>query len=129
MYYQCSIYGTGLLFVNLRISDKRVKRFSSLKPITTNEIAYTRNMFIKTLKNDKIKRHKYMIIPDRTVKIERKLIVTVHLRNAYRVEFYDHLWIPLLYQLQLRVVLFAIISFGIYKYLVRNGNMVSLYMT
>ena len=59
-----------------------------------------------------------MKIPDITCKIEEKLFVTVHPRNAYILELPYHLWLPFLYQPQSDVVAFFIISVYIYKYLV-----------
>ena len=57
-------------------------------------------MYKNTGKVHNLKRHKAKIIPDRTYKIENKPFVTTHPRNAYMVEFPDHIWIPFIDQPQ-----------------------------
>ena len=75
-------------------------------------------MCIKNNGKINIKRHKDIIIPLITWKIENKLFVTFNTRYAYRVVFPDHMWMPFLDQPLPDVVVFAIIYFDIYKYLV-----------
>ena len=52
-------------------------------------------------------------------------IATIHPKNAYKLEFPDHLLLSFIEQPQSNEAAFAIISFGVYKYLVtswRNGT-------
>ena len=63
-------------------------------------------------------RHKSMKITNRNCPKRTKLFVTVHPRNVCKMVFPDHLWLPFLDQPQSDKVVFAIIYFGIYKYLV-----------
>ena len=44
--------------------------------------------------------------------------VTVQQKNAWKLEFADHLWLPFIYQPQQDIVVFAMNSFQIYNILV-----------
>ena len=59
-----------------------------------------------------------MKITGRTVKIEKKLSVTVLTRYTIRLELPDNLWIPFLNKSQSYVVISSMIYFDIYKYMV-----------
>ena len=48
----------------------------------------------------------------------KKFTVTVQPKNACKLEFLDHLWLPFLDQPQFDIVVFAIINFQIYNNLV-----------
>ena len=76
-----------------------------------------RTMFIKKYGEEiNEKKHKGMIIPHILYKIEKKVFVTVHPRNSYRVEFSDYLLIQFIYQPQSAVFIFDMIYFDMYKY-------------
>ena len=63
-------------------------------------------------------KHKAMRISDDIFQTNKKLFVTVNPRNACKLEFNYHLWIPFIDQPQSYVVFFAIIYFQIYKNIV-----------
>ena len=46
--------------------------------------------------------------------------VTVQPKNAYKLEFADHLWLQFLDQPQYDIVLFVIITFHLYNILLKN---------
>ena len=48
----------------------------------------------------------------------KKFSVTVQPKNACKLEFVDHLWLPFIYQPQSDIIVFAIINFQIYNILV-----------
>ena len=54
-----------------------------------------------------------MIIPDEIYQTNQKLFVSVQPKNACKLEFADHLWLPFLDQPQSDIVFFAIITFKI----------------
>ena len=60
-------------------------------------------------------KHKAMRIPDRIYQNNKNLFVAINPRNACKMEFSGHLWLPFPDQLQSDVVVFAIIYFGVYK--------------
>ena len=64
-------------------------------------------------------KHKSMIIPDVIVQTNQKLFATINPKNACKLEFSDHLWLPFLDQPQSDVKVFAIITFHIYNILVK----------
>ena len=41
--------------------------------------------------------------------------MVIYSKNACKLEFTDHLWLPFLYQLKVRCCIFEIINFQIYK--------------
>ena len=45
------------------------------------------------------------------------------IKNAYKLEFSDHLWLTFIDQHQPGILVFAIITFHIYNILVKNLNM------
>ena len=59
-----------------------------------------------------------MIITVDIHEINKNFTVIVHPQNSCRLEFADHLWIPFLDQPQYDIVVFAIITFQIYKIIV-----------
>ena len=59
-------------------------------------------------------KHKDMIIPDHICHNNKMLFVTVNPRNACKMEFGDHLFLPFLDQPQSDVAAFEIIYFDIY---------------
>ena len=67
--------------------------------------------------------HKAVRIPDDIYRTNKKLFVTVQPKNACKLEFVDHLWLPFLDQPQSDMVVFAIINFRIYNICCKNGNM------
>ena len=64
--------------------------------------------------------HKDMIINDGFYQTNKKLFVTVQPKNACKLEFSDHLWIPFIDQPQSEIVVFAMITFNIYNILVQK---------
>ena len=58
-----------------------------------------------------IKIHKDMRIPVDIHEINKKLTVTVHPKNACKLEFVDHLWLPFLDQPQSDIAVFVVINF------------------
>ena len=67
--------------------------------------------------------HKAIQIPVDIYQRTEKLFVTVQQKNACKLEFADHLWLPYLDQTQYDIVVFAIIPFHIYNILVTKWNM------
>ena len=59
--------------------------------------------------------YKATIITDENFQTNNKLFVMFHTKNACKLEFADHLWLPFLDQKQLDVLVFVIISLHIYK--------------
>ena len=60
--------------------------------------------------------HNAMIIP---VDIDgKKVTVIVQQKNACKLEFVDHLWLPFLHQPQSDIVVFVVIHFQVYNILV-----------
>ena len=64
--------------------------------------------------------HKDMIIPDGIFQTNKKLFVVVYPRNARKLEFAGHIWLPFIYLPQLDVVVFAIITFHMDEILVKK---------
>ena len=65
-----------------------------------------------------IQKYRIRIIPADIHEINKKLIVTVQPKNACKLEFADHLWLPFLYQQQSDIVFFfSVITFKIYHIL------------
>ena len=62
--------------------------------------------------------HKAMIIPVDIHQTNKKFSVTVQPKNACKLEFTYHLWLPFIHQPQSNIVVFAIITFHIYHVLV-----------
>ena len=60
-------------------------------------------------------KHKSMIIPDVIFQTNQKLFATINPKNACKLEFSDHLWLPFLHQPQSDVVIFLVITSYIYK--------------
>ena len=48
--------------------------------------------------------------------------MTVHPKISYKVEFYDHLWLPFINQPQTEKVIITLISFDIYTFMVIKWN-------
>ena len=76
------------------------------------------NMLFKTKDERKISRcdrniHKAMRIPVDIHEWNKKFTVTVQPKNACKLEFLDHLWLPFLDQPQSDIVFFLIITFHI----------------
>ena len=59
-----------------------------------------------------------MIIPVDIHERNKMFTVTVKPKNACKLEFVDHLWLPFLDQPQSGILVFSIITFQIYKTLV-----------
>ena len=59
--------------------------------------------------------HKAMIIPIDIYQTNKKLSVTVQPKNARKLGFTDHLWLPFFGQPRPDIVVFAIINFQIYN--------------
>ena len=53
---------------------------------------------------------KAVSIPERIFQNNNKLFVTINPRNACKLEFSDHLWLPILEQPNPDIVIFAIFS-------------------
>ena len=64
--------------------------------------------------------HKAMIIPVGIYRMNKTFFVTVQPKNARKLEFSDHLWIPFLDQPQSDIVFFVIITFQSYNILVHK---------
>ena len=65
-----------------------------------------------------------MIITVEIQQMNKKLFVTNQLKDACKLEFADHLWLPFFDQPQSDILVFAIITFKIYNILVtkwKNG--------
>ena len=62
--------------------------------------------------------HKDMRIPGDIHQTNKKFAVTVQPKNACKLEFTDHLWLPFLDKPQSDIVVFVIIIFQIYNNLV-----------
>ena len=71
----------------------------------------------KRRRYDKIT-HKAMRIPVDINQTNKKFSITVQPKNACKLEFVDHLWLPFIYQPQSDIIVFAIINFQIYNILV-----------
>ena len=65
-----------------------------------------------------IKIHKAVIIPFDIHEINKKFTVIVQPKNACKLEFVDHLWIPFNDQPHSDIVVFEVITFHIYNILV-----------
>ena len=86
------------------------------------------NMLFKTRYERKSRRcdkiiHKAMRIPVDIHERNLKICVTVQLKHLCKLKFLDHLWLPFIEQPQSDIVFFAIITFRVYKILVKNENM------
>ena len=62
--------------------------------------------------------HKGMRIPVDIYQTNKKFFVTVQPKNACKLEFADHLWIPFIDEPQSFIVVFTVINFPIYNILV-----------
>ena len=71
----------------------------------------------KGRKYDK-KIHKSMIIPVDINEINKHFTVTVQPKNACKLEFVDHLWLPFIDQPQSDILVFEIITFHIYNIII-----------
>ena len=61
-----------------------------------------------------------MIITVEIQQMNKKLFVTNQLKDACKLEFADHLWLPFLDQSQSDILVSAIITFQIYNVIVRK---------
>ena len=94
---------------------------SPIKIIISSQIKI--NMLFKI--NDARKRrmfdrkiHKAMRIPVEIHEINKKFTITVQPKNACKLEFVDHLWLPFIDQPHSDIVVFEVITFHIYNILV-----------
>ena len=61
-----------------------------------------------------------MRIPVSIYQTNKSVFVTIQFKNAYKLEFSDHLWLPFLDQTQSGIVVFEIFTSQIYNILVHE---------